>query len=97
MKMGLVGGWVWVNNYSKKQCRRLRAALKKAVKKAVKINGGGGGKQQFKFRYDPWSYALNFDDGFSSNFGDQQRNAFHNKTQLEDFHETFTWVYVLWV
>lgn len=30
------------------------------MKKAIK----NGGKQQFKFQYDPCSYALNFDDGF---------------------------------
>ncbi|BBH00844.1 hypothetical protein Prudu_010941 [Prunus dulcis] len=59
MNMGLVGSLVWVNAYSRKQCRslfwRMRAALKKALKNS--------GKQQLRFQYDPSSYALHFDDG----------------------------------
>ncbi|GAB2233118.1 hypothetical protein Droror1_Dr00002333 [Drosera rotundifolia] len=58
--MGLVNGFAWVNTYRKRQCRsmfwRVRAAVKKAVKK-------GGAKHQPTFKYDPSSYALNFDDG----------------------------------
>lgn len=35
--------------------------MRAAVKKAVKNNGGK--QQHLKFQYDPFSYALNFDDG----------------------------------
>uniref|UniRef100_A0A1J3CJ18 Uncharacterized protein n=2 Tax=Noccaea caerulescens TaxID=107243 RepID=A0A1J3CJ18_NOCCA len=40
-----------VNQYRKKIFRRVKAAVKKKKKK------------QTMFQYDPWSYALNFDDG----------------------------------
>lgn len=42
-----------VNQYRKKIFRRVKAAVKKTKKK----------KKQTMFQYDPWSYALNFDDG----------------------------------
>lgn len=49
-----------VKNKSKKHCRsffwRMRAATKRAIKK--------GRKKRINFQYDPWSYALNFDDGY---------------------------------
>lgn len=41
-----------MNQYRKKMVRRLKAAVKKTKK-----------KKQTMFQYDPWSYALNFDDG----------------------------------
>ncbi|CAF2108228.1 uncharacterized protein LOC106405091 [Brassica napus] len=37
----------------KKMLRRVKEAVKKTKKK----------KKQTMFQYDPWSYALNFDDG----------------------------------
>lgn len=58
--MGFVGGIEWMNTYSRKQFRKLFWRMRAAMKKAIK----NGGKQQFKFQYDPCSYALNFDDGF---------------------------------
>ncbi|KAF7120516.1 hypothetical protein RHSIM_Rhsim13G0175900 [Rhododendron simsii] len=74
--MGLVGRLIWVNDYGKKQCKslfwRMRAAVvkKKAGKKQCQCKSLFGrmratvaGKKQCKFQYDPWSYALNFDDG----------------------------------
>ncbi|ESQ35742.1 hypothetical protein EUTSA_v10009626mg [Eutrema salsugineum] len=42
-----------VNQYWKKMFRRVKAAVKKKTKK----------RKQTMFQYDPWSYALNFDDG----------------------------------
>ncbi|KFK43403.1 hypothetical protein AALP_AA1G121400 [Arabis alpina] len=45
-----------VNQYRKKMLRRLKAAVKKTKK-----------KKQTMFQYDPWSYALNFDDGKENN------------------------------
>ncbi|KAE8728571.1 hypothetical protein F3Y22_tig00004205pilonHSYRG00041 [Hibiscus syriacus] len=49
-----------VNSYGKKQCRGLFRRAKAAMRKAVKSRS----KRQFKFQYDPSSYALNFDDGY---------------------------------
>ncbi|MBA0623325.1 hypothetical protein Godav_008796 [Gossypium davidsonii] len=56
-----MGKLEWVNSYGKKQCRSLFWRAKAAMKKALK---GRGNKKQFKFQYDPSSYALNFDDGY---------------------------------
>lgn len=97
MNMGLVGSLVWVNAYSRRQCRslfwRMRAALKKALKNS--------GKQQLRFQYDPSSYALNFDDGSWKSA--QEANALKLKHATKpqphsdsDVKNT-AWVYVLWV
>lgn len=90
--MGLVGSLEWVNRYGKRQCRslfwRVRAALKKAVK--------NGGKQQFKFQYDPSSYALNFDDGIC-NLGSGANEVKQTKFQDCSESKNVTWVYVLLV
>ncbi|KAK3033460.1 hypothetical protein RJ639_033064 [Escallonia herrerae] len=56
--MGLVGCLVWVNSCTKKQCRSLLCRMRAVVKAAAR----NGGKRQFRFQYDPSSYALNFDD-----------------------------------
>ncbi|KAL1222868.1 hypothetical protein V5N11_022171 [Cardamine amara subsp. amara] len=48
-----------VNQYRKKVFRRVKAAVKKTKK-----------KKQTMFQYDPWSYALNFDDGGERFSGD---------------------------
>ncbi|KAJ7946932.1 putative Glucose-fructose oxidoreductase domain-containing protein 2 [Quillaja saponaria] len=87
--MGLLGSLEWVNSFSKKHCRRMKAALKKAVK--------NGGKQQLKFQYDPSSYALNFDDG-CDHFGDGVKKFFRD-AKVQDLPDanTATLVYVLWV
>ncbi|XP_010458493.1 PREDICTED: uncharacterized protein LOC104739745 [Camelina sativa] len=44
-----------VNQYRKKMFQKVKAAVKKTTKKKK--------KKQTMFQYDPWSYALNFDDG----------------------------------
>ncbi|CAH2038307.1 unnamed protein product [Thlaspi arvense] len=51
--MRLVDRFEAVNQYRKKMLRRVKAAVKKKTTK----------KKQTMFQYDPWSYALNFDDG----------------------------------
>ncbi|KAJ0590774.1 hypothetical protein HanRHA438_Chr04g0196491 [Helianthus annuus] len=66
--MGVIGRLMWVNTSSKKQCKslfwRMRAAMKKAIKKqTILVALYGGSKKAFNFHYDPSSYALNFDDG----------------------------------
>ncbi|GAA0183815.1 hypothetical protein Leryth_025203 [Lithospermum erythrorhizon] len=87
--MGLFGRLMKVDNFSKKQGRSLYWRIKAAVKKAVK----NARKQQFKFQYDPSSYALNFDDGCYE--WAEKRGAFH----LVKFHECshISWVYVVLV
>ncbi|CAL5409788.1 unnamed protein product [Camellia sinensis] len=90
--MGLVQTIVWMNSYSKRQCRSLFWRLKKAVKNRGD-KGKARGKQQFKFQYDPSSYALNFDNGDCGSVGEKEANAFH-----KGFPETTnTWAYVLWL
>ncbi|KAJ9690363.1 hypothetical protein PVL29_012820 [Vitis rotundifolia] len=92
MNMGVVGSLVWMNTYSKRQCRslfwRTRAALKKAVK--------NGKKQQLRFQYDPSSYALNFDDGCCHLEGGADRFQ-EGKLEEHPASNSTTWVYVLWV
>jgi len=93
----LIGSFECVNSYSKKQCRALFWWLKAAVKKAVKKNGG---KQRFKFQYDPSSYALNFDDGCcnldASGDAFKHGNTNTNTNILQESH-LILWVYVVWV
>lgn len=91
--MGIVGRLVWTNTYRRKQFRslvwRIRAALKRAIK--------NGGKQQLRFQYDPYSYALNFDDGCcrlehcTLPFTGTGTPQYHS-----DIKNTM-WVYILWV
>ncbi|XVF25863.1 hypothetical protein REPUB_Repub13aG0250400 [Reevesia pubescens] len=90
--MDLMGRLEWVNNYGKKQCRSLFWRVKAAFKKAVKSRS----TQQFKFQYDPSSYALNFDDGCSHS------GVGVNTIELVRFQDcseckNIIWVYVLWV
>ncbi|KAK3431561.1 hypothetical protein EUGRSUZ_E03362 [Eucalyptus grandis] len=69
--VGLVGSFhEWLTEYGKRKWRsylwRARAAMKNKNKKKQRSgnSSGGGGKNRVnKFQYDPWSYALNFDDG----------------------------------
>lgn len=97
--MGLMGSLEWVNNYGKKRCKSLfccvRAKVRKALKQKMKK------KKQFRFQYDPSSYALNFDDGccFRSNLGDYdgaKKMFTDSRVQEFDINNT-TWVYVVWV
>lgn len=74
--------------------------MRAAVKKAVKKNSCGcKGKHQFKFQYDPSSYALNFDDGRGDMgektavilFQQQPNSKLHNSSK------TTSWIYIIWV
>ncbi|CAI9087536.1 OLC1v1021623C1 [Oldenlandia corymbosa var. corymbosa] len=104
--MGLKERMSWVNHCGKKQCRSLFWRMKAAVKKAVKkTNVGGGssrGKQQSKFQYDPSSYALNFDDG-CYDMGEKASVTFDQKQQkktdskLHNSSKTTTLIYIIWV
>lgn len=88
LEMGLTGRLVWVNSYSKKQCRSLFWRMRAAMKKAAAKSG-----QKLKFQYDPSSYALNFDDGFG-----ERNRSFQPPKFLEECSNTATtWVYVIWV
>ena len=91
--MGLGGSLEWVSAYSKKRCRSLFWRMRAAVKKAVK----NAGKQQLKFRYDPSSYALNFDDG-GCHFG-KGAVEFADAKKLQDFQDIrrTAWVYIVWI
>ncbi|KAK8580689.1 hypothetical protein V6N13_143754 [Hibiscus sabdariffa] len=73
-----------VNSYGKKKCRSLFCRAKAAMKKAVESRS----KRQFKFQYDPSSYALNFDDGSSA----IQVARFQD---CSDYQNDMIWVYVL--
>ncbi|XAR66421.1 hypothetical protein NMG60_11012654 [Bertholletia excelsa] len=95
--MGFVGSLERVNRYSRRQCRSLFWRIRAAVKKAAK----GSGRRRLKFRYDPWSYALNFDDGC---WEDPKGQSTHpHKAELEEeeelpvIPEIATWVWVLWL
>lgn len=110
--MGVIERLVWMNTCSKKQCRsllwRMRAAMKKAVKKkhTFFVALYGGPKRQFNFQYDPSSYALNFDDGTHYHY--HHNVVEHHKItevplpkQQQESHPSSTttsaWVYVIWV
>ncbi|CAH1448425.1 unnamed protein product [Lactuca virosa] len=111
--MGVIERLVWMNSCSKKQCRsllwRMRAAMKKAVKKhTFFVAFYGGPKRQFNFQYDPSSYALNFDDGTHYHYHHIHNVVVHHKItevplpkQQQESHPSSTttsaWVYVIWV
>ncbi|CAN4092075.1 unnamed protein product [Withania somnifera] len=99
---GFTRSFLWVNNYSKKQCKWLFGRVRAAMKKLA-----GKNKRKVKFQYDPLSYALNFDDG-NFGLGDRERafRTFYQKTfKLQSCSKTTTtttittiaMVYVLWV
>ncbi|XP_027156072.1 uncharacterized protein LOC113756674 [Coffea eugenioides] len=100
--MALGGSLSRVNSYSKKQCRSLFWRVRAAAKKAIKSAGGGGkGKHQFKFHYDPSSYALNFDDGCHES-GEKTTTVFYqqpsnSKLQSSCKTNNTTWIYIIWV
>ncbi|KAG8385575.1 hypothetical protein BUALT_Bualt03G0059400 [Buddleja alternifolia] len=92
--MGFVESFGWMQK--KQYCRTLFWKIRAGIKKAVR----NGRKQKFKFQYDPYSYALNFDDGSRHQqmmmmMGEKDRDKFEEyyycKQQLP------IWVYVLWV
>ncbi|KAK8618383.1 hypothetical protein V6N13_132376 [Hibiscus sabdariffa] len=96
-----MGKFQWVNSCGRKQCRsifwRMRAALKRRS------------TQQLEFRYDPSSYALNFDDGschssYALNFDDGccHSSVGTDRVEVDQFpgclaSKNTIWVYVLWV
>ncbi|KAJ4849666.1 hypothetical protein Tsubulata_019862 [Turnera subulata] len=92
--MGFIGELERVNNFSRKQCKSLFWRVKAAVKKAVK-NGGKKQQQQFKFQYDPSSYALNFDDGCCHLGGGAGGFAIKHASNQDGKNTLF--VYVIWV
>uniref|UniRef100_A0A7N0VMP0 Uncharacterized protein n=1 Tax=Kalanchoe fedtschenkoi TaxID=63787 RepID=A0A7N0VMP0_KALFE len=82
--VGRMGSWVSCAS-GKRQCRRLFWRVKAAVRKA--LNKGGDGRRGKRFQYDPWSYALNFDDG--------DLKARENISLVTG--AGFTVIYVLWL
>ncbi|KAI3741127.1 hypothetical protein L1987_58794 [Smallanthus sonchifolius] len=102
--MGAIGRLMWMNTCSKKQCRslfwRMRAAMKKAVKKhSILVALYGGPKKEFNFQYDPSSYALNFDDGnfHHHHVVEQQSTKLPLPKQQGSHSVNSTRVYVIWV
>ncbi|KAI3466660.1 hypothetical protein Pfo_023323 [Paulownia fortunei] len=83
--MGLVESLGWIQSVGKKQCRSLYRRVRAAMKKAVR----NGSKPHAKFQYDPYSYALNFDDGFHGDERDFQQPEF------QECPERTIWVYVV--
>ncbi|KAL0321229.1 UNVERIFIED_CONTAM: hypothetical protein Sradi_5384400 [Sesamum radiatum] len=77
----------WMQSFGKKQWRkvywRIRAAMKKAVRK--------GSKPQFRFQYDPYSYALNFDDGL----GEKEGGVVVQEARLPECPESIICVFVV--
>lgn len=90
--MGFVGGIEWMNTYSRKQFKKLFWRMRAAMKKAIK----NGSKQQFRFQYDPCSYALNFDDGLCK--FEAVASETHAKFQASsNLNHSAMWVFVLLV
>ncbi|OMO76519.1 hypothetical protein CCACVL1_15618 [Corchorus capsularis] len=93
--MDFMGRLEWVNSYGKKHCRSLFWRVKAALKKAVKNSKS---KQQFKFQYDPSSYALNFDDGCCHSTVEENTIEI---ARFQDYSQcnkkNIMLVYVLWV
>ncbi|KAK4787580.1 hypothetical protein SAY86_011413 [Trapa natans] len=96
--MNLVGGWEWVvSKCTKKQGRRWMRRLRAAFKGAIK-NSGGGSARKCNFRYDPWSYALNFDDGAGAGDGNGEGSGNAGAAvRISGEGKSGIWVYVLWV
>lgn len=83
-----------LNKYSKKHCTSLFWRMKAALKKAVE---NGGGKHQFRFHYDPSSYALNFDDGIGQ-LEEKPSLIYRPNNGVESYYNNnCTWIYVIWV
>ncbi|GMI82369.1 hypothetical protein HRI_001906200 [Hibiscus trionum] len=86
-----MGRLEWMNSYGKKQCRSLFWRAKAAMKKAVKSRS----KRQFKFQYDPSSYALNFDDGYCHPGVGSNALQLSRLQDCSDCQNDMVWVYVL--
>ncbi|KAK8692649.1 hypothetical protein V6N13_076105 [Hibiscus sabdariffa] len=80
-----------VNSYGKKKCTSLFCRAKAAMKKAVKRRS----KRQFKFQYDPSSYALNFDDGYCHPGVDSSAIRVARFQDCSYYQNAMIWVYVL--
>ncbi|GMI91528.1 hypothetical protein HRI_002822100 [Hibiscus trionum] len=89
--MDFMGRLEWVNSYGKKQCRSLFWRAKAAMRKAVKSRS----KRQFKFQYDPSSYALNFDDGYCHSGVGTDAIDFAPFQDCYEYENGIIWVYVL--
>ncbi|GFP96349.1 hypothetical protein PHJA_001779000 [Phtheirospermum japonicum] len=89
--MGLIKGLGWIQSVGKKQCRSLYWRIRAEIKKVVK----NGSKQQVKFQYDPYSYSLNFDDGFHQEMVERESEFQH--TRLKGCPERTVWVFVVFV
>ncbi|PIN04338.1 hypothetical protein CDL12_23127 [Handroanthus impetiginosus] len=87
--MGFIESLEWTQILGKKQRRSLYWRIKAAMKKAMRKKN----KSQFKFQYDPYSYALNFDDGFNDVMGEKER-GFH-QVRIQECPERTVWVYVV--
>ncbi|PKA62783.1 hypothetical protein AXF42_Ash020055 [Apostasia shenzhenica] len=57
---------------SKKSCRNFLWRLREVIRKAVRMER----KEQVRFNYDPWSYALNFDDSCGDSRGTDAVESF---------------------
>lgn len=87
--MGLVERLERIQSLGKKQCRRLYWRIRAASKKAMR----NGSKPQVKFQYDPYSYALNFDDGFHHEMVEKEGDF--QTVKSEECPEKTIWVYVV--
>lgn len=56
--MGLIDRLERMRRVGKRQCSRLCRRIRAATK--TRRNGG---RKRVRFQYDPYSYAMNFDDG----------------------------------
>lgn len=60
--MGLIERLGRIQSHCRRLCWRIRAAATKTTS-----------KQQVRFQYDPYSYAMNFDDGFEKEIRVEER------------------------
>ncbi|KAG8482152.1 hypothetical protein CXB51_026798 [Gossypium anomalum] len=88
MVKGFMEKLEWASSYGKKQCRNLFWKMKAALKRRR--------KRQFKFHYDPSSYALNFDDGYC-HCGVGTSTVQLARLQGFSEYENVIWVYVFWI
>lgn len=88
--MGLIERLGRMQRVGKRQCSRLYWRIRAATKKTTLRNGR---RQQVKFHYDPYSYALNFDDGFEQEMGGRATDC--EVAKCEEFAERKIMVFVI--